>query len=355
MDKTTMRVLISIGHPAQVHQFKYVYREMKKKGHELLFLAKDKEMTHYLLNFYDLPYIPIKKTNKGLINKISNIPYSCYQAFKIIRKFKPNLVLSRGYLPVVWVSWIVNINQIYFTDTEHVKLADKLTNPFVSCKLTAYSYNKDLGKNHFRYSGNIELFYMHPNYFIRNLKTHNQTKKILIRFVAWDAYHDVGHQGLSLEFKSKLIETMLKYGQIFISSEKVLPEQFEKYRVKIKPEKMHCLLAEVDLFISEGASMASECGCVGIPALYVNPLEAGSIDELSEYGLIYQFRDSKGVIDKAVELLDNEKLKEEWEQKREKFIASSIDPTAFTVWFIENYPESIKILKEDPNYQLRFK
>lgn len=32
-----------------------------------------------------------------------------------------------------------------------------------------------------------------------------------------------------------------------------------------------------------------------------------------------------------------------------------IDYVAFLTWFIENYPESQKIMKENPDYQWRFK
>ena len=35
-------------------------------------------------------------------------------------------------------------------------------------------------------------------------------------------------------------------------------------------------------------------------------------------------------------------------------LKEKIDVTAFMVWFIENYPESAKIMKENPDYQLRF-
>lgn len=355
MVKTTMRVLISIGHPAQVHQFKYVYREMKLRGHDLLFFAKNKEMTYYLLDKYQLPYISVKKKGKGIINKIINIPNSCFQAFKVLRKYKPDIVLSRGYLPIVWVSWLMRIKQIYFTDTEHVAFADMLTIPFVNCKVTSTSFNKDLGANHIRYRGIIELFYLHPKYYEVKKNETRKKKKILLRFVAWDAYHDVGYKGLSFEFKSKLISTLLKYGEVLISSEKKLPEKFEKYRVTIKPEEMHQLLSEVDLFIGEGASMASECGCIGTPAIYVNPLSTGYIDELEEYGLVSQYRNYLGVFEKAVELLELENLEELWLEKKEKFLFNCIAPTALTVWFVENYPESAEILKKDPNYQLRFK
>ena len=36
-------------------------------------------------------------------------------------------------------------------------------------------------------------------------------------------------------------------------------------------------------------------------------------------------------------------------------LADKIDVTAFMVWFIENYPGSFRIMKEEPDYQYRFK
>jgi hypothetical protein len=36
-------------------------------------------------------------------------------------------------------------------------------------------------------------------------------------------------------------------------------------------------------------------------------------------------------------------------------LKEKIDVTAFLVWFIENYPESVRIMREDPDYQEKFK
>ena len=47
--------------------------------------------------------------------------------------------------------------------------------------------------------------------------------------------------------------------------------------------------------------------------------------------------------------------KEVWEKRRKKMLADKIDVTAFMVWLIENYPESVKIMKKNPDYQLRFR
>jgi hypothetical protein len=36
-------------------------------------------------------------------------------------------------------------------------------------------------------------------------------------------------------------------------------------------------------------------------------------------------------------------------------LTDKIDVTAFMVWFIENYPESARIVERNPAYQFRFK
>lgn len=36
-------------------------------------------------------------------------------------------------------------------------------------------------------------------------------------------------------------------------------------------------------------------------------------------------------------------------------LQDKIDVTAFMVWFIENYPKSVEIIKDNPKYQYNFK
>jgi predicted glycosyltransferase len=45
-----MRILIDIGHPAHVHFFKNFYWEMKKRGHDTIVFATQKDITIDLVN-----------------------------------------------------------------------------------------------------------------------------------------------------------------------------------------------------------------------------------------------------------------------------------------------------------------
>jgi hypothetical protein len=48
-------------------------------------------------------------------------------------------------------------------------------------------------------------------------------------------------------------------------------------------------------------------------------------------------------------------LEEIFRHRRQKMLDDKIDVTAFSIWFCQNYPESIKILKNNTDYQFNFK
>ena len=63
----------------------------------------------------------------------------------------------------------------------------------------------------------------------------------------------------------------------------------------------------------------------------------------------------KEMLHKIKELLQMKNIKQEWQKRCQKMFADKIDVSKFMTWFIENYPASIKIMKENPDYQYRFK
>ena len=75
----------------------------------------------------------------------------------------------------------------------------------------------------------------------------------------------------------------------------------------------------------------------------------------AKYKLIFNYRDSRNAIEKALELVQQENIKKKSAPRTEKLINDKIDLTAFMTWFIENYPKSFEIIKCDPTYQEMFK
>jgi predicted glycosyltransferase len=226
--------------------------------------------------------------------------------------------------------------------------------------------NKRRKKSTIYYSGYHELAYLHPKRFspdpevLRESGLKTGEMFFILRFNAFKAHHDVGISGLSLEDKRRLITTLTEKGKVFITMERELEPEFEKYRLKISPEKIHSLIYYATMLIGDSQTMTSEAAVLGTPAIRCNSF-VGRISYLEEeehlYGLTFGFLPDQtdAMFAKIDELLAMPYLKDEWQRRCTKMLSDKIDVTAFMVWFVENLPESAKILREDASYQYRFK
>jgi len=94
---------------------------------------------------------------------------------------------------------------------------------------------------------------------------------------------------------------------------------------------------------------------LGTPVIYINPLSVGTLKEQINRGLLNDLMELDQILKKAEEILNDTNIKIELQCRRQKMLSDKIDVTAFMVWFIENYPESVKVMKENPDYQFRFR
>lgn len=355
-----MNILIDIGHPAHVHYFKNFIKIMLEKGHNFLITARDKECSFDLLNKYGLPFVKRGKGGMGLLGKIFYILKADYKIFNVARNFKPDLFLSFASTYAAHVSKLYRKPHISFDDTEHSKLEIFMYAPFTDSILNPSCFQKNLGRKQIYFKGFMELCYLHPKYFAADpniweiLGIDENEKYIILRFISWEASHDIGQGGLTCENKMELVKELSKHATIFISAERELPKELKPYKIPISPEKIHDALAYAHLYIGEGATMASESAILGTPAIYVNSLSAGTLEEQEKYGLLNRFENYQGLLEKANLLLKNPNLKEEYQVRRRKMLSEKIDVTTFMVWFIEHYPKSALIMKEKPSYQNLF-
>jgi uncharacterized protein len=356
-----MKILIDVNHPAHVHYFRNFYHLMTLKGHEITITSRDMPIITQLLEHYNIKHDTRNKRPGNIYKKIFYILRSISFILRISIKKRPDLYLSYASFFTAATSFFFRRPHVAFDDTEHNSLNHFISSPFTDCFITPSSFNISWGGKQIRYHGFMELCYLHKKYFSPNkavlklLPVDEYEKYIIIRFVSWDAAHDRGQSGFSPEEKVKLVTVLSDYAKIFISSEGDLPEVLKKYELRTSPDQIHDVLSYATLYIGEGATMASECTMLGTPAIYVNSLDAGTLQEQERFGLLFGYRNPIGVIEKAVELLQTPNIKNEFQLRREKMLADKIDVTAFMVWFIENYPESKKIMKKNPDYQFNFR
>jgi uncharacterized protein len=345
-----MNILIDISHPAHVHFFRYAILEWQKHGHQIQVVARDKDLTLHLLSEYEFAFICLSKARRGSVGLLLELLEHELHLALVAHDFQPDVMLNIGGTFIVHIGRLLHIPTIVFSDTEMAKVANRITYPFADTICTPECYQDDLGEKQIRYAGYQELAYMHPHYFTPNFKTLDEIdlepeeKLFVIRLVSWEAAHDIGKSGFSLNGKRELVRHLSGLGRVIITSESPLPPEFEPYRMRVSPTKIHDLLAFSTLYIGESATMASESAILGTPFIFVSPIGRGYVDEQEKkYGLGYTISpdQERHAIDLAVELAQRDNLREEWQVKRERMLRDKIDVTAWMVDFVERYPENM--------------
>lgn len=337
-----MRILIDLTHPAHVHFFKYAARIWQEHGHQVAFAARDKEIILDLLEAYDIPYRCLSSIRKGLFGLGIELIEHETGLIKFAKRFNPDLILNIGGTFIVHAGKLLGVRTCVFTDTEHATLSNRLTFPFATWVCTPKAYNEELGPKQIRYVGYQELAYLHPNYFepdpkiLYELGLSSNDHYFLLRFVSWGASHDFGKRGLSDTEKIQLVKQLEPYGRVIITSEMALPAELEPYRMTIGPIFIHDLLYYASLYLGEGATMAAEAAILGTPSIYINPLSAGTIDELSnEYHLIFQHLSFTETLATALQILKDSSIKDQYVRNHRRMLEEKIDVTEWLVDFIE--------------------
>lgn len=337
-----MKILIDINHPAHVHYFRNFYKIMIAQGNKILVVSRNKEIEHKLLSLYDIPYVSRGKGKSGKISKFLYLIYADIKILLLALKFKPDVFLNFLHPYPSHVARLLGKPSLVFSDTEHAKLHHQLTVPFATKILTPACYLRDLGKKQQRFNGYMELSYLHPKYFtpdpsiLEILQVKESEKFVIIRFVSWKAAHDFGHNGMSLENKRKVVFELSKYARVFISSEGELPEDLEKFRIRIPFHKMHDALYYSSLLFGESATMASEAAVLGTPSVFMFNGSLGyTKEEETKYQIVNNFTESESdqerAIQKALEIIQDVNAKVRYKEIGKTIVSNCVDTTEFMV------------------------
>lgn len=360
-----MNLLIDINHPAHVHLLRNTYSMLVEDGNKVIVVVKDISSAKQLFDLYGIPYINIGKKNDSLGKKgLDQLVYD-WRLRKLVSKNKINVGIGSS-INIPHVSKLSRMKSIILDDDddEVEPLFVKFGHPFADTILSPADTPRK-SKHKIYVNSYHELAYLHPNRFtpdpsvLADAGVKEGEPYFILRFNAFKAHHDVGVVGLTIENKRRLVQYLSSKGKVFITTERNIDDEFKPYQLKVSPEKAHSLMYYATMFVGDSQTMTSEAAVLGTPAIRCNTF-VGRIHYLEEeehkYGLTYGFRpeQSELMFQKIDELLSMPDLKEEWQRRRQKLLSEKIDYSAFLTWFIENYPESQKIMKENPDYQWRF-
>lgn len=371
-----MKLIFFIGHPAQYYLLKNTYNYFKYEGNNVSFVIRDKDILEKLLIEDNQKYYKInsKGTVKGkfaiLFKGFFDIIKQDFKLLMICIKNRPGLMIGTDY-SITHIGSLLGIPSLVLNedDLKINKYFCKLAYPFAThiispniCDVGKYKYKK-IG-----YDGYQKLAYLHPNYFKPNPEIIKQyfpdnSKYVLLRLVSFNAGHDIEslNSGISEELLINIISLVEGLGyKLYISSEANLPQKFDNHLLKIKHTEIHHLMYYANLFIADSQSMIVESAIIGTPSIRYNSF-VGKISVLNELENKYELTNGIhinniiGFKDKIVQLLSDENYRKNLAKRRDKMLSDKIDLTAFLIWVIKDYPQSVEKIKNNPEYQKEFK
>jgi predicted glycosyltransferase len=336
-----MKIHIDINHPAHVHYFRNFIKEMESDGYNFIVTNRDDQLINDLLDHYSIKHFTrgARPQNKSRFQSIKYLLSMIWSVYRIAKKEKPDFFIGFASPACAINGAIFRKPSIIIDDTEHNHLNHSIYSKFCSVIITPDFFEKGMGKKHIRIQAYIEQLYLHSKHF-SSKKILKEENYALIRYISYDASHDYNVKNIaSEEKKMTLVSELSKRIKVYVSTESDIEENsfYKKFKLDIHPSEIHSVIANATVFISEGATMASEAGVLGTPYYYINPLSVGYVNHQEKnYAHAHSCRinDVLKKIDSLVEEKD-EKIVSEIED-------STINPTEFLIYFIKNYPKSLK-------------
>lgn len=360
--------LFQLNHPAHFHLFKHTIQILEDKGHRILISIKDKDILKELVKNYSFVQLSEGYRKNNFFSIVNSVYQRDKKLLKIVKKFKPDLMI--GTSPEIGhIRPFVGFSSLFFGEDDvnlsvPMYLGALTCYPLFSSILAPTGVNNSIwNRKTVNYNGFQKLAYLHPNRFKPDrtkVDIPEGEKYFIIRFANLQAYHDVNAKGISNPLAKEIIDKLERKGKVLISSERDLPLEFKTYEFKGNKQDIHHYIYYANLFIGDSQSMAIESAMLGTPNIRFNDF-VGKISVLEEienkYNLSIGINSEKpeDLLNAIDEIINDDNALKNFRSRRDYMLKDKIDVTAFMVWFIENYPKSIQVMKENPEYQYNFK
>ncbi|MEM1042742.1 MAG: hypothetical protein AAGI91_08945 [Bacteroidota bacterium] len=357
-----MRYLFYFGHPAHFHLFRHTVAALKAEGHTVDLFCKTKDLLEDLLQASGWAYTNVLPQGKGA-GRLAMATDLLARNGRMLRhclRHRPDLMA--GTSPeVAQIGRLLGIPSLVLNedDVDIVPLFAKAAYPF--CTAVVAPEQTDLGRwagKGLTYPGYQKLAYLHPNRFTpeRSRVEHlfaGRAQYFVLRFVSLTAHHDVGIGGFTPAVARRVVDLLEPHGAVWISAEGDLGGDLQRYRLALDPLDIHHALHFATLFAGDSQSMTVESAMLGTPSVRFSDF-AGRISVLEElehtYGLTVGIPASEpGRLAETLQrLLARDDLRAAYAARRDTMLADKIDLSAFLIWLMSTFPDSLRTVRADP-------
>ena len=331
------RVLIDIGHPGHVHLFKHLARLLLADGAEVLFTLRRKEFEIELIEGEGFNYECFGPHYRSLPGKVWGLLRYDLAMIRTGLRFKPDLIIGHGSIIGAHAAPFVGAKCLALEDTGNMEQV-RLYRPFVDAILTPQVLDKELGPKQVRYNSYHELAYLHPEFYTPDpailgwLGVAADEPYAIVRFVSWDATHDVRLKGLDREEKIGLVRSLSQRMRVFITAERAVTEELRPYCLRIPPNRFHHALNYASIVVTEGTTPGTEAGILGVPVVFVSTFQDPNLREMEGFGLVRNTSVAKDAFQAMEDMLAADR--QVFRQRAADFVATKENATRFYHRFI---------------------
>ena len=341
-----MNILIDISHPAHVHFYRHIRRELINRGSEVVVVARDKDVTLDLLDAFGIDHLKVGRAgHKGWVGQFGELVQR--DAFLVRKglKFNPDVVLTRNPSGVQAARMLGSIGVFDTDDGRSVGIHYRAAAPFAHWITAPDCLTESFGDRGRKYPSYKALAYLHPDVFEpdpdigRLLGADTGEPYALVRLVAHDASHDRAARGLNAEAARRLVTLIERSMRVFVSSETTLDDTLGTRQLKVAPDRMHDVLAGASIVVGDSQSVIAEAALLGTPAVRINSY-AGATPYLVElehrFGLAYSFPPDEISLasEKVSCLIEDESTRDEWGIRRTRMLDQKVNLVDWYVDFV---------------------
>lgn len=342
-----MRIVFDIVHPAHVHFFRHMVRELRERGHATAILAREKDVTSRLLHRLNLEHSTVGSAGrKGRMGQLAELLQRDLVLARFAREFRADVIVTRNPAGVHAARLTGAVGIFDTDDGSAAGLHFRAARPFAHFLTSPDCLPEDWGKRHVRYKGYKQSAYLHPDHFtpdptvLDELGVRRGERFFVVRFVAMHASHDSGESGMPASAKREVIDRLLRHGKVFLSCESGVPGEWKHLAYSLTPDRLHDALAFADLVVGDSQTMTAEAAVLGTPSIRSSTF-AGRISYLEElehrYGLTWGFhpRDMPAFLHRLEVLLASPSLRGAIARGHARMLDDKVNVARWFVDFIE--------------------
>jgi predicted glycosyltransferase len=346
MRSTPKHCLFFLGHPAHFHLFRGTIEQLKLKGYRVTIFIKKKDILESLLQRAGWDYINALPAGRadGKLGIAIGVIKKNIRLLQFCLKNRPDWMAGTS-AEIAHIGFLLRIKSFVFSEDDYSVISTfaRVTYPFATHVVSPNGCdNGKWNSKTIRYAGYHKLAYLHPNRFIPDpgivdYYFPHDSNYFIIRLAQLNAHHDDDAKGITNEFMQRLIHMLQQNGNVYITSERAVPQEFSHLILQINPLHIHHIMAFASIYIGDSQSMAVEAAVIGTPNVRISSF-SGKISVLEELEHQYQLtfgihpKEESTILETIEKMIRDNQLQQKFQTRRQKMLSEKMDVTA---WLIE--------------------